>query len=104
MANFVRYNSIGVWTNYFYENSFCSAELFILINMRFTPEKYNIPDEPMKPFIDPAELWQFLDSEKPDKARVREIIAKSLAKNRLTLQETAALLNADDNQWPGQKK
>lgn len=64
--------------------------------MKFTPEKYNIPDEPMQPFIDPAEIETFLQIEKPDKARVQEIIAKSLAKNRLTLAETAALLNADD--------
>ncbi|MDP4270021.1 MAG: [FeFe] hydrogenase H-cluster radical SAM maturase HydG, partial [Bacteroidota bacterium] len=64
--------------------------------MKFTPEKYNISDEPMKPFIDPAEIETYLQNEKPDKSRVREIIAKSLAKNRLTLAETAALLNADE--------
>jgi hypothetical protein len=26
--------------------------------MLFTPEKYCIPDERMKPFIDPEEIWQ----------------------------------------------
>jgi 2-iminoacetate synthase len=48
----------------------------------------------MVPFIDPAEIWSFLNNARPDKARVREIISKSLDKQRLTLAETAVLINA----------
>ncbi len=64
--------------------------------MIFNPEKCAIPDEPMKPFIDPDEIWGYLNQAKPTKARVREVIAKSLGKQRLTLEETAVLINADD--------
>lgn len=66
--------------------------------MIFTPEKYAITDEPMKPFIDADEIEAYLDQPKPTKARVREVIAKSLDKQRLTLEETAVLINADDPQ------
>jgi len=62
--------------------------------MRFSPEKLNIPDQRMKSFIDPAELWHFINTSKADKKRVREIISKSLDKQRLTLEETAVLVNA----------
>ena len=48
----------------------------------------------MEPFIDPAEIWSLLNNAKPDKVRVREIISKSLDKQRLTLAETAVLINA----------
>ncbi len=50
----------------------------------------------MKPFIDPDEIWDIINNTKADKARVREVIARSLDKNRLTLEETAVLINADD--------
>ncbi|MBN2215261.1 MAG: [FeFe] hydrogenase H-cluster radical SAM maturase HydG [Bacteroidales bacterium] len=66
--------------------------------MIFNPEKYNIADEPERPFIDPQEIIRILDRTRSDKVRIREIIAKSLAKNRLSLFETAALLNASDPQ------
>jgi 2-iminoacetate synthase len=62
--------------------------------MRFSPEKLSIPDQRMKSFIDPAEIWHFINTEKTDKQRVREIISKSLDKQRLTLRETAVLVNA----------
>ena len=62
--------------------------------MRFTPEKLNIPDQRMKPFIDPSEIWDLINNTKPEKARVRDVIAKSLDKQRLTLEETAVLVNA----------
>jgi 2-iminoacetate synthase len=62
--------------------------------MRFSPEKLKIPDQRMKPFIDPDEIWNLIYNTKPDKARVREVIAKSLDKQRLTLEETAVLVNA----------
>lgn len=48
----------------------------------------------MEPFIDPAEIWSHLNGALPDRNRVREIIAKSLSKERLTLAETAVLINA----------
>ncbi|MFA6618871.1 MAG: [FeFe] hydrogenase H-cluster radical SAM maturase HydG [Candidatus Neomarinimicrobiota bacterium] len=64
--------------------------------MIFKPQKYRIADEAMKPFIDPEEIWGFLNQAKPSAERVRELIAKSLNKNRLSLEETADLLNADD--------
>ncbi len=63
--------------------------------MKFTPEKYVIADEPRKPFIDENEIWGFIHNAKADKERVREIIQKSLNKNRLSLEETAILINAD---------
>lgn len=62
--------------------------------MRFSPEKLNIPDQRMKPFIDPDEIWDLINKTKPEKNRVRDVIAKSLDKQRLTLGETAILVNA----------
>jgi len=62
--------------------------------MRFTPEKLSIPDRRMKPFIDPGEIWNLINNTKPDIRRVRDVIAKSLEKQRLTLEETAVLVNA----------
>jgi len=64
--------------------------------MKFKPEVYNIPDERMKPFIDPEEIWGYINNAKPTKERVREIIAKSLDKQRLNLEETAMLVNTTD--------
>lgn len=63
--------------------------------MKFTPEKYSLPDEAMQPFIDPAEIWDFLNRAVPTKEKVREIISKSLSKQRLNLEEVACLINAD---------
>lgn len=65
--------------------------------MKFNPEKLSIPDRRMEPFIDPAEIWSILNNAKADKVRVRELIAKSLSKERLTLAETASLINADND-------
>jgi 2-iminoacetate synthase len=62
--------------------------------MKFSPEKLNIPDQRMKPFIDPEEIWNLINNTKPEKQRVRDVIAKSLDKLRLTLEETAVLINA----------
>lgn len=64
--------------------------------MIFNPEKCSIPDQRMKPFIDADEIWNYINQTKPDKAAIREIIQKSLAKQRLTLRETAMLINARD--------
>jgi len=62
--------------------------------MLFSPERLIIPDQRMKSFIDPDELWSFINNSKADKLRVRELISKSLDKQRLTLEETAVLVNA----------
>lgn len=64
--------------------------------MIFNPEKCRIPDQRMVPFIDPEEIWDIINNTKADKTRVREVIQKSLDKQRLTLEETAVLINADD--------
>ena len=52
--------------------------------------------EGLKSFINEAEIEELLTHQSNDKGRVREIIAKSLDKNRLELPEMAALLNTDD--------
>ncbi|MBP5474311.1 MAG: [FeFe] hydrogenase H-cluster radical SAM maturase HydG, partial [Bacteroidales bacterium] len=62
--------------------------------MKFNPEKLRIPDERMKPFIDEDEIWDLINNVKPDKYMVRDVIAKSLDKQRLTLKETAVLINS----------
>jgi 2-iminoacetate synthase len=62
--------------------------------MRFNPEKLAIPDQRMKPFIDTEEIWGLINATKADRYRVREIIAKSLDKQRLTMEETAVLINS----------
>ena len=64
--------------------------------MIFKPEKCRIPDKRMMPFIDPEEIWDFINNAKPDKEHIREIIQKSLDKQRLTLEETAVLISATD--------
>ena len=64
--------------------------------MKFTPENYNIADKAGVSFIDKEEIWNYLKKPKASKEQVRKIIAKSLAKNRLSMEETALLINADD--------
>ncbi len=64
--------------------------------MIYTPEKYRIEDKRMQPFIDADEIWDYLNQGKEDKQRVREVIQASLDKKRLSLEETAVLLNARD--------
>ena len=63
--------------------------------MKFYPEKYSIKDRRMEPFIDPDEFWDLIKNTMPSPERVREVIAKSLDKQRLTLEETSVLINAD---------
>lgn len=50
----------------------------------------------MKSFIDEEKIEKLLNESKPDKARVKAIIDKSLSKQRLSLEETATLLNVTD--------
>jgi 2-iminoacetate synthase len=64
--------------------------------MIYQPQSYKIKDEAMTPFIDAGEIWQILQSAGSGTERVREIIKKSLDKNRLSLEETAVLLNTKD--------
>jgi len=64
--------------------------------MKFTPERYKIVDEPMMPFIDADEIWDYINNARPDRARVREIINKAINKHRLNLEETAILVNTTD--------
>jgi len=64
--------------------------------MIYTPEEYKIKDESMKPFIDSQEILDILKNTTSEKEKVKGIIAKSLNKKRLSLQETAALINTTD--------
>jgi len=65
--------------------------------MQFNPGQYSIKDERMQPFIDPREIWDYIEkTQDPDKQEVRDIINKSLNKERLSLRDTAVLINADD--------
>jgi len=64
--------------------------------MKFTPEKYRIPDVPMQPFIDADEIEEYLKNTVSTPESVRAIIAKSLSKKRLNLEETAVLINTTD--------
>jgi 2-iminoacetate synthase len=65
--------------------------------MIYNPQNYAIPDERMKPFIDENEIWDFINkTTTPTKEKVREVIQKSLNKNRLSLEETAVLIKATD--------
>jgi 2-iminoacetate synthase len=64
--------------------------------MLFKKEFYKIPDEKNRPFIDDDEIWDMLNNAEWTYEKVRQIIAKSLNKETLTLQETAILLQAND--------
>ena len=66
--------------------------------MRFNPEIYRISDIPMQPFIDEDEIWDYLNNSPSSPAKIRQIVDKSLSKNRLNLEETATLINADDEE------
>ncbi len=66
--------------------------------MIYYPEKYAIEDKRMQAFIDPDEIWGYLNRVKADKSRVREVIKSSLDKKRLSLEETAVLLNTTDHE------
>lgn len=64
--------------------------------MKFTPEIYSIPDEPQKPFIDAGEIWKILNNTVSTKEKIEEVIEKSLSKQRLSLYDTAVLINTED--------
>ena len=62
--------------------------------MKFYPEVCAIRDKRMKPFIDPDEIWNLINNTRATPDRVRQVISKSLGKGRLTMEETAVLINA----------
>lgn len=64
--------------------------------MKFEPQKYKLPDLPEQPFIDSEEIHAFLDDAVPTKERVEQIVAKSLDKQRLNLEEVAVLTKTTD--------
>jgi 2-iminoacetate synthase len=64
--------------------------------MKFTPETYSVPDRAMTPFIDEDEIWNYIETSVASPEKVRAIIGKSLAKQRLNLEEVATLINTDD--------
>lgn len=66
--------------------------------MQFKPETYRFPDIPMQPFIDTDEIWGYLNHASSTTKKVQEIVTKSLGKQRLTLEETATLINAADEE------
>ena len=72
--------------------------------MIYHPQKYALEDKRMQPFIDEAEIWSIIHHAKPGKQRVREIIQKSLHKNRLSLEETAILVQTEDEDLIGEIK
>ena len=64
--------------------------------MIFSPEQYKIKDEIGMPFIDVSEIEEFLEITKnPSDEEINKIINKSLDKKRLSLKETATLINAE---------
>ena len=62
--------------------------------MIYDPQVYAVEDKAMLPFISEKEIEGMLDDAQATREEVREIIAKSLSKQRLSMQETAMLLKA----------
>ena len=63
----------------------------------YHPQQYAIPDKAMENFIDSDEIWSFIkQNENPSIDQVEKVIQRSLDKNRLTLEETAILVNAKE--------
>jgi len=65
--------------------------------MKKIPEQYALPDIANHNFIDVAELQSFLEQENNTQS-VDEVVSIALAKQRLTLEQVAVLLNADIGQ------
>lgn len=57
---------------------------------------YQLADKVNENFIDPNEIWSILESVSSTSEQVDAVIAKSMDKHRLTLAETAVLINATD--------
>ncbi|MGW8317164.1 MAG: [FeFe] hydrogenase H-cluster radical SAM maturase HydG [Bacteroidales bacterium] len=64
--------------------------------MIYEPQTYAVPDEAQRSFISEQEIESLLARHRSTPEGVRQIIARSLDKKRLTLEETAVLLNTED--------
>lgn len=64
--------------------------------MIFNPQRYKINDERSKPFIDPEEIWSCINAAVVTPEKVRSIIARALSKERLSLEDTAVLVQVQD--------
>ncbi len=64
--------------------------------MIYDPQVYAIEDKTEVPFISETEIENILKGALPDKVLVRKIIDKSLNKKRLSMEETAVLVNTTD--------
>lgn len=63
--------------------------------MLFEPQQYSIPDQKFEPFIDPEEIRMALaESQNPTQEEIAEAIGASMDRKRLTMHQTAVLLNA----------
>lgn len=63
--------------------------------MIYNPQKYRLPDIVDENFIDTGEIDEILNENRnPSSEMVRQVIGKSLSKQRLSMQETAVLINA----------
>lgn len=63
--------------------------------MIFKPQTYRIPDRPGQPFIDEKEIESLLaEHRKPSREEVREVIARAMDRERLSLRQAAVLLGA----------
>ena len=93
------FNSMLIFNNKYNKKNDKRTNKNIKMKTIFTPQKYNIEDIPNKPFIDADEIREILsNSKQPSKEQIDSIIEKSLSKKRLSLQETAILLNANDKE------
>jgi 2-iminoacetate synthase len=64
--------------------------------MIYEPQVYAIEDRAKAPFISENEIDNILKAAHPTRELVREVIARSLNKKRLSMEETAILVNATD--------
>lgn len=63
--------------------------------MLFKPQHYKLPDQKGQPFIDAQEIEQLLDTtSNASKEQIEQIIAHSMAYNRLSMEQMAMLINA----------
>lgn len=67
--------------------------------MIFNPETYSIEDKNQEVFIDSTEIWNYLNNSIVTKEKVLGIISKSLNKQRLSLEDVAVLLNANNSEY-----
>lgn len=63
--------------------------------MKFTPQRYKIPDRVGQSFIDEGEIFRFLTAQ-PSTQEVEQVVADAEAKHRLSLEQVAVLLHAPD--------